>query len=142
MGFSNSCTSRRSFSVRHFPQPKFSARGSECCPRALAPPTWLRQPLLNNMARRRANSKLSAVCQEQPYLESRRKGGGCRYRILYPGSTALHAAFKELIGLTMPNLGPCPSFHLWAPTKKKMNSSASSGRWRPGWFRSYGTTIG
>lgn len=25
-------------------------------------------------------------------------------KILYPGSTVLHAAFKELIGLTMPNL--------------------------------------
>lgn len=32
--------------------------------------------------------------------KSRKRG----HRILYPGSTGLHAAFKELIGLAMPNL--------------------------------------
>ena len=95
--------------MRHFSQPKFSARVSECCPRTLAPLTWFRQPLLNNVARRCANSKLLAVCQEQPCLESRRKRG-CRYRILYPGSTVLHAAFRRAHRADHAQLGrPCPS---------------------------------
>jgi len=116
-GWSNSSTSRRNFSVRHFSQPKFFAHVSECCPRTLAPLTWFRQPLLNGIARRHANPKLSTVCQEQP-------------------------VFKELIGLTTVSPPCSSSFHLWAPTKKAMTSPTPSSQWRPGWFRSYGTAIG
>ena len=106
LGFSNSSTSQRNISARHFPQPKFSARVSECCPRTLAPLTWFRQPLLNNIARRRANSKLSgtAMSVRLPRWKAEERGAAAVTGFLYPGSTVLPAVFKELIGLTMLNL--------------------------------------